>query len=599
MRSTRPECKHRRVQAEWQRAPAARARHGAGKGHDSPRLRGISFPPFQPSKLEPSVTVTGLASQKLRRTMWQLTGGQTGTDEELRGLSTTDLSSALDMFLDTCTIKTDGGALSVARARGSGSPVMFPERATTHTGDPMSRHGELVVGETPWYYPPLKAALLRQQCCYPDDNVIFCRPTLKQFSTLSNCSDATILHSLRTFDDEENAGKDANAGAAAHAKKKLPTSRVELNKKKNGSFPKNSRGSGISLNANAHTAIALDDAEQLRRRRMRERRFLNYIHQWCDKVMLLSGSVKAAHDPVGQHEQCMMVIRKEEEVLLLEMQLERHQAMQERECCRQRRQREARENGSLRSTLKDISRPNNWRRLLSTWSVVTEEAHDGHDEETETVNGKVEARRLIASPRLLTMRETDAVPMPGGAPACRSHSHDACRSPLEDLRRLLDVIARHSVGTLAQAISSPLSPTKSSSHTPIPSREGMLFPPQGSVYTQINWVERIIHADDLPGIRQLTQRLGECVGAAKTPACASFPTSEVASASGVGCLGNATAPSHAPFLLPLQLVYNVHGALERVVLADAVSLIPPRCSTRRRGGNPSPTCYGKSIPSCL
>ncbi|RNF27385.1 uncharacterized protein Tco025E_00384 [Trypanosoma conorhini] len=609
MKSARSGSRHRDAPAQWRRARAARARPGRRKGPDAPRPSGVALPPIQAlgPRPRPGVKVTGLASQELRRTLRQLTGGRTGTREGMTGLSTTDLGSALDTFLDTCTLSTDGDTLRAALGQQNASPFTLPERDTHHAGDSVGRRGELVVSEIPWYYPPLKAALLRQRCCYPDDNVIFPRPTLGQFSTFSNCSDATVSsHSSRTTTEGEREGKErgADAGAAAQAKRK-PISRVALKKKKKG-FPKDLRGSGVSLSTHANQVTAAEAAEQLRRRWMRERRFLNRINQWCDKVMLVEESVKLAHDPVEQHERCMMVVRKEEEVLLLEMQLERHQAIQERERRRQTRQRETLEAGSLRSTLKGATRPNNWRQLLSTWTVATE---DGAQKGTGAVSGEVEERRVVPLPRMITMRGAGTAPTSGvparrpgwapasseGAPKCRSPSHDAGCSPLEGLRRLVDVIAMHSAGTQARDAPRPRASPTSPLYTPIPSREGALFPPPGSVYARINWVELVIDADDLPGIKRLTQRLGDCVGAADTPASASSLTLETAKVTDCSRLGGAKGPACAPFLLPLQLVYSVHGALERVVLADAVSLVPSRCLTRQRGGTHSPDNCGKTL----
>ncbi|PBJ73990.1 hypothetical protein BCY84_13439 [Trypanosoma cruzi cruzi] len=607
MRPGRPSKKKKRFPAQWQQKPSARSPSNVRKIDDASRFD-FALPPIKTSTLKPNMTGCGLATQELRRTIMQLTGGDTGTDEALKGLSHSGLGSLPDTCLDNITLGTDGETWTVAHLKRNASPVMSFEHDTVHLEETARRQGELVVSDTPWYFPPLKISLLRQRCCYPDDNFLFPRPTLKQFSTLSNCSDATIsLNSSSTNNDgEEMVERDEVSDDAEDVKWK-PSSRVMHRNKKRKPLKCSRPFNGASLGVNKKI-IARDDAETSRFRRLRERRFMNSIHQWCDKVMLVPEGERISNDPVAQHEMCMVTVRKEEEALQFVMQLERHQAIQDRERRRQAREREARQKRcGLFSTLKDATRQNNWRRLLSSWSEQEEEKKDGHEDENKAILRETEERRLVAVPPRLMIQGTDTSPTRGknvvypllgttssvAIPMHRNHDKRASCSPVGEMQRLLEVISRHSAGTLTRVKSSATFSQNSTLYTPIPSREGALFPPQSSVYMHTNWVEQIIHADDLPGLKHLTQWLGECAGFVEKTAYSAFLKSEQQNVTGSEAFLKVTDLSCASFLLPLRLVFNVHGALERDILADAVSLISTRSLVLQHGSNNSAKSHRK------
>ncbi|EKF38764.1 hypothetical protein MOQ_001026 [Trypanosoma cruzi marinkellei] len=607
MRPVRPSKKNKRFPARWQQKPLTRTPSNARKSHDASCFDFV-LPPIKMSASKPNMTGCGLATQELRRTIMQLTGVDTGTGEVLKGLSHSGLVSLQDTCLDNITMGTEGETWNVAHLQRNASPAMSLEHDTVHMEETARRQGELVVNETPWYFPPLKILLLRQRCCYPDDNVLFPRPTSKQFSTLSNCSDATISSnaSFKINDGKEEVERDGVSDDAANVKWK-PNSRVMQSNKKRRSLkcPRHFGGAPLGVN---EKKITRGDSEKRRCFRLRERRFLNSIHQWCDKVMLVPEFEKVSNDPVAQHETCMMAVRKEEETLQFVMQLERHQAIQDRERRRQAREKETiQKKGGLCSTLKDAPRQNNWRRLLSSWSEQEEEGKDGHEDENETMRSELEERRLVAVPPRLMIKGTDTsltrgtsglYPLSGPTPSVavpirRDHGKNASCSPVGEMQRLLEFILRHSAGTLKRVKSSVTSSKNTTLYTPIPSREGALFPPQSSVFMHTNWVERIIHADDLPGLKHLTQWLGECAGFVEKTAYSAFLKSEQKNATGAEPFLNVTDLSCASFLLPLRLVFNVHGALERGILVDAVSLIPTRSLVRQRGSNNSAKSHRK------
>lgn len=544
--------------------------------------RDCLFPPLK-ARSENYIANTNIASQELRRTMAQLTGGDLGTDERLLKLRENDSVSPLDILGDMCTAGSDDEKKHMFDEQNDMfSGTLFGHCVNVVENIPIRRN------EPPWYQPKLSVALLTRNVCSKYDKPLFSRPTFEQLSTISNLSKTThsSISSSPSFFSSPNQKKGKKEGKEDNNKK-------EFNKVTEPLPPVNVKTNKIPPVVNPNNS-----EEEARHLQMEAKLRKKAIFLWCDKVILASDE-KYKFDPTKAHETSMFALRKQEERMQLMVRFEQHQMAQEREQRRALRIEEEKKMAILRVSSEVRHQKNGWRSLLRSWTSQNSSSDDnnnGNEWQGELVVTTTEKNTLEpirpSTPQKTFAKCVPQTPLqfvPSGVDQkdIKSlRSDDVCNDtvccPLRELQRFLEVIISHSTCPGSVTSTDADNFAVNGLGALISSRKGVYFPPDGFVYMTMKWAQRVIHSDDLPKLKQLTCQLAKCVASAnifggqQDVLHTSQEVCEIGES--LESMERQTSFPGGPPLLPLRLYFDMHGVRKRFIIADVVSLMPARQS---------------------